>query len=45
MVANSDKKDALLEMTSGFPNKSECDIWGSHGGDYEDYNLLGCDIV
>jgi len=40
----SDKKDALLEISS-FPNKLACNIWGSHGGNYEDNSLLGCDIV
>jgi hypothetical protein len=25
--------------------KENCDIWGSHAGEYEDYCLLGCDTV
>jgi hypothetical protein len=25
--------------------KSLCEIWGSHGGDYEDRSLLACDAV
>jgi hypothetical protein len=23
----------------------KCMIWGSHGGDYEDHCLLGCDVI
>jgi hypothetical protein len=40
----SDKRDALQEISS-FPHKLACDIWDSHCGNYEDFSLLGHDIV